>query len=125
MGNIAQSYADAALERQPRLASAADDRLAQGQARLRTCQQRLRYAQTYAQRCQQQIVNMEEYVQAAIAREEEEDRITHYGKLLARDRATLDKANDEVIALTAALSEVEEEVEQLSGAARILIEEMN
>ena len=125
MGNIAQSYANAALERQPRLVSAADDRLAQGREALRACQQRLRYAQTYANRCQQQIVNMEDYLRSAIVREEDEDRIAYYGKLLARDRDTLNKANDEVLTLTTALSEIEDEVERLSLAAEVLIEEMN
>ena len=125
LGNIAQSYADAAIEAQPRLASAADDRLEQGQARLRACQQRLRVAQTYVQRCAVQVVNMDDYLRAATARGDEFRLLEHYAQHLVRDRAALDRANDDILALTTAMSEIDLEVDQLTAAARVLIEEMS
>ena len=72
LGNFAQGYADAAAV-QPRLASAADDRLAQGRACLASCELELQHAQIHNRRCVTQVLNMEAYVRAADERQDSED----------------------------------------------------
>ena len=52
--------------------------------------------------------------------------LEHYAQLLVRDRAALDRANDDILALTTAMSEIDLEVDQLTAAAQgVLIEEMS
>ena len=125
MGDIARSYAATAIQAQPRLASAADDRLAEGLARLRQAEQQAQYARTYGQRCVNQVINMERYIAEATVRGDEEHRLQHYANLLVRDRQTLDRAQAEMVQAAEAFSAVQHEVDEFEAASRPLIEEMS
>ena len=125
MGDIARSYAASAIQAQPRLASAADDRLVEDRARSRLAEQQAQYARTYGQRCANQVINMERYIQEATVRGDEEHRLQHYANLLARDQETLERAQEEVLRATEAASGFQYEVDQLEAAAQPLIEEMS
>ena len=92
---------------------------------MRLAEQQAQDARTYAQRCENQVINMERYIHEATIRGDEEHRLQHYANLLVRDRQTCERAQEEVLRATEAVSAIQFEVDQLEAAAQPLIEEMS